>query len=84
VAGQEDQDHTAAGPEMPHEDEEGPDDDEGRFFGGGITNDTKDVLDFIDERDKSDSVCLQSLHHHALRSCNDDTEAYGNRSSLAA
>lgn len=51
-----DQDEILAGPEMPPEDEEEPDDEEGRFFGGGITRDTKDVLDFIDERDKVDIV----------------------------
>lgn len=42
-----------AGPELPSDqDEEVVDDDEGRFFGGGITNDTAEVLDFIDEQDK--------------------------------
>lgn len=42
-----------AGPELPpDEDSGGLDDDEGRFFGGGITNETAEVLDFIDERDK--------------------------------
>lgn len=47
----------AAGPEMPPEEEGSlPDDEEGRFFGGGITSDTADVLDFIDERDKDEIV----------------------------
>ena len=31
--------------------DEGEADEEGRFFGGGITTDTAEVLDFIDERD---------------------------------
>ena len=47
-------DDIEAGPAPLPEDgeEEGPDDDEeGRFFGGGITANTKDVLDFIDSRD---------------------------------
>jgi len=49
-----------AGPEMPPEEEEvGPEDDEGRFFGGGITRNTTAVLDFIDERDKDELVCFQ-------------------------
>ena len=47
----------AAGPELPpDEDEEVPADEEGRFFGGGINNNTADVLDFIDERDTDDLV----------------------------
>lgn len=47
-----------AGPELPLDEEDQiPDDDaEGRFFGGGITNDTADVLDFIDKRDKDDAT----------------------------
>ena len=44
-------DDLEAGPELPP-DEDGPEDEEGRFFGGGITTDTADVLNFIDERDK--------------------------------
>ena len=42
-----------AGPELPP-DQGDIDDDEGRFFGGGINNDTADVLDFIDQREKED------------------------------
>ena len=38
-----------AGPELPPEDDI-PDDEEGRFFGGGITSEEKDMLDFIDSR----------------------------------
>lgn len=53
---EEDMNDVEAGPEMPPEDEEVPDDEDGRFFGGGINNDTAEVLDFIDERDKSDVV----------------------------
>lgn len=42
-----------AGPELPPDMDDIPDDDdeEGRFFGGGITKDTADVLDFIDGQD---------------------------------
>ena len=43
----------AAGPEVPPGEGEG-DDEEGRFFGGGISNDTAEVLNFIDEREKED------------------------------
>lgn len=51
----------AAGPELPPNlEEEALDDEEGRFFGGGITNDTAEVLDFIDGREKDDlMVCFR-------------------------
>ena len=45
-----DDDDRAAGPEPPP-DEEVLDDEDGRFFGGGITRDTAEVLDFMDEWD---------------------------------
>ena len=51
-------DDVAAGPELPpDEDEQLPeDDDEGRFFGGGLTKNTADVMDFIDEQDNDETV----------------------------
>lgn len=60
----ETEDDDYAGPAPPSEDDEGvPEDDEdGRFFGGGITRDTADVLDFIDERDLEETAvrcCLK-------------------------
>ena len=49
----DEEDDGIAGPELPlDEEEEAPDDEEGRFFGGGITDDTAEVLDFIDGRDR--------------------------------
>ena len=46
-----------AGPAMPIDEEDaGPEDEEGRFFGGGITSNTKDVLDFMDEQDEDELV----------------------------
>ena len=51
---QEDDDRLA-GPELPPDmkrEDEVLDDEDGRFFGGGITNDTAEVLDFIDEQEK--------------------------------
>ena len=51
-----------AGPAMPlDEDDAGPEDEEGRFFGGGITSNTKDVLDFMDEQD-NDEVVRRASH----------------------
>jgi beta-catenin-like protein 1 len=44
-------DDAEAGPELPPDFDEGEDQD-GRFFGGGVSKDTADVLDFIDEREK--------------------------------
>ncbi|KAH0543002.1 hypothetical protein FGG08_002610 [Glutinoglossum americanum] len=35
---------------------ESDDDGEGRFFGGGITKDTAEILDFMDERDSGDTT----------------------------
>lgn len=68
-AGLEEQDDDGtAGPELPSDEEEegGPDEEEGRFFGGGVTRNTKDVLDFMEEQDgdqgapeKIDSVWLR-------------------------
>jgi len=53
---EDDVDDEEAGPALPPADEdEGPEDDEdGRFFGGGITRDTADVLDFIDGREQEE------------------------------
>lgn len=53
---EEEDESGVAGPELPpgEEDQELDDDEEGRFFGGGITNGQADALDFIDERDKDD------------------------------
>lgn len=49
---EEDED-SYAGPELPPDvEDEGADDEEGRFFGGGITTETAEVLDYIDEQDK--------------------------------
>lgn len=67
IAEDEEDDDVVAGPELPPEAEEdgGLDDEEGRFFGGGITNETAEVLDFIDERDKDEltvSLFIDILH----------------------
>ena len=58
VEDEEDAYNLAAGPEIPLEEEEPPNDEDGRFFGGGVTKNTADVLDFIDEREQGDEVCL--------------------------
>ena len=50
VEEESDLDDIDAGPALPPEDDI-PDDEEGRFFGGGITSGEKEVLDFIDARE---------------------------------
>ena len=54
-------DDIEAGPELPP-DEDDANDEEGRFFGGGINRDTAEVLDFIEEREKEDTSvrCISS------------------------
>jgi beta-catenin-like protein 1 len=42
-----------AGPSLPPDDDEG-DDEEGRFFGGGVTGETAQALDYLDEQDGED------------------------------
>lgn len=48
------EDDDIAGPELPpdFEQEDVPDDEEGRFFGGGVTRDTTSALDFIEQQEK--------------------------------
>ncbi|KAM5460564.1 hypothetical protein MferCBS49748_007645 [Microsporum ferrugineum] len=46
-----------AGPEIPPDFEEDvPDDEEGRFFGGGVTKDTTNALDYIDKHENEGSA----------------------------
>ena len=52
-----------AGPDMPPDlGDDFMEQEEGRFFGGGITSDTAEVLDFIEQRDQDD---LRVSHHTA-------------------
>jgi beta-catenin-like protein 1 len=53
AAVEEEEEDIEAGPALPPEDDE-VDDEEGRFFGGGVSKDTADVLDFLDEQDVAD------------------------------
>lgn len=62
--GEDDVDDIVAGPEMPPDAEEqlpNDDDDEGRFFGGGLTKNTVDVMDFIDEQDTDETVSFDAV-----------------------
>ncbi|KAK4617478.1 Beta-catenin-like protein 1 [Fulvia fulva] len=63
----EEDDDQEAGPELPPDDD--GDDEEGRFFGTGMSNDTSEALNYIDEQDgeevyqeeKIDSAWLRRL-----------------------
>ena len=54
---EEDDDDIEAGPALPPEEtEDGIANEEGRFFGGGITSNTADALNYIDEQDQGDDA----------------------------
>lgn len=46
----------AAGPELPPDLEEDGEDEEGRFFGGGVSRNTADLLDYVNKQDKDTQV----------------------------
>ncbi|KAL5117298.1 hypothetical protein ACEQ8H_004857 [Pleosporales sp. CAS-2024a] len=54
----EDEDDAEAGPSLPPDfDEDGPgDDDEGHFFGGGLDEDAKDAMDYLDAQDGEEDI----------------------------
>ncbi|KAI4249631.1 MAG: hypothetical protein L6R40_000420 [Gallowayella cf. fulva] len=55
-------DDVEAGPTLPPDStEDGVGDEEGRFFGGGITSDTADALNYIDEFDKGDDTKAEKI-----------------------
>ncbi|KAJ4990989.1 hypothetical protein SVAN01_03560 [Stagonosporopsis vannaccii] len=53
-----DEDDDEAGPALPpdFDDEEPGDDEEGRFFGGGLDENAKDAMDFLDAQDGEDAI----------------------------
>jgi beta-catenin-like protein 1 len=54
----EEEDDDEAGPSLPPDfEEDGPgDDDEGHFFGGGLDEDTKDAMDYLDAQDGEEVI----------------------------
>lgn len=52
----DDQEDIEAGPSLPPDDvgEEAGDDEEGRFFGGGVTQQEREVIDYIDKNEGED------------------------------
>lgn len=51
-------DEGEAGPELPPDFEEDiPDDEEGRFFGGGMEQKTAQAMEYIDQNEEEAAVC---------------------------
>ncbi|KAF2622984.1 DUF1716-domain-containing protein [Macroventuria anomochaeta] len=55
---EDEEDDDEAGPALPpdFEEEEPGDDEEGRFFGGGLDENAKDAMDFLDAQDEEDAI----------------------------
>jgi beta-catenin-like protein 1 len=53
-----------AGPELPpdFESEDIPDDEEGRFFGGGMERETAQAMNYIDEQDQGEFTVWAAIH----------------------
>lgn len=58
VVEDEGQEDDYAGPELPpdFETEDAPDDEEGRFFGGGMEQKTAQAMQYIDEQEAEETV----------------------------
>jgi len=78
-APEDEDDDMEAGPELPPEDED--EDEEGRFFGGGVTKDTAEALEYIDQQDgdtyteeKIDPAWLRRLANSFEKKVNKNAE----------
>lgn len=61
---EDEEDDGEAGPELPPDFEEDiPDDEDGRFFGGGMEHKTAQAMEYIDENEGEDTAVreIQSL-----------------------
>jgi beta-catenin-like protein 1 len=58
AADEDEDDEDEAGPSLPPDfEEDGPgDDDEGHFFGGGLDEDAKDAMDYLDAQDGEETI----------------------------
>jgi len=65
VEDEEDDDDVEVGPSLPPEIDE-RDDADGRFFGGGVTRDTADALDYVEELD-DDGLTVEKMDSAWLR-----------------
>ncbi|KAF2677556.1 DUF1716-domain-containing protein [Lentithecium fluviatile CBS 122367] len=67
VADEEDDDEEA-GPALPPDfEDEGGDDEDGRFFDGGLEEDAKDAMDFLDAQDGEDAITEEKYDPPWLR-----------------
>ncbi|KAL8882523.1 MAG: hypothetical protein Q9198_000491 [Flavoplaca austrocitrina] len=61
-------DDIEAGPAIPPDEfEDGIGDEDGRFFGGGITSGTAEALNYIDEQDEGDGLTVEKIDASWLR-----------------
>lgn len=52
-----------AGPELPPDFEEDvPDDEEGRFFGGGMAKETAQAMDYLDRQDQDGDTAVSGVN----------------------
>jgi beta-catenin-like protein 1 len=83
----EDDDDDEAGPSLPPDfDEDGPgDDDEGHFFGGGLDEDTKDAMDYLDAQDGEEAIRDEKYDSAWLRKlCLNFEKRFNKNASLRA
>lgn len=77
----EEEDDGEAGPELPPDFEEDiPDDEEGRFFGGGMERQTAEAMQYIDQQEETEGdveVCNQN------HSCGAWADWYSRRNSTS-
>jgi beta-catenin-like protein 1 len=87
TAADEEDDDDEAGPSLPPDfDEDGPgDDDEGHFFGGGLDEDTKDAMDYLDAQDGEEAIRDEKYDSAWLRKlCLNFEKRFNKNASLRA
>ncbi|OAK97789.1 DUF1716-domain-containing protein [Phaeosphaeriaceae sp. SRC1lsM3a] len=74
-----------AGPSLPPDFDEDGDDDEGRFFGGGLDEDAKDAMDYLDAQDGEDAIREEKYDSTWLRKlCLNFEKRFNKNASLRA
>lgn len=86
VADEEDDDNEAGLSLPPDFEEDGPgDDDEGHFFGGGLDEDTKDAMDYLDAQDGEEAIRDEKYDSAWLRKlCLNFEKRFNKNASLRA
>ena len=75
-------DEDEAGPSLPPDiDEEPGDDEEGRFFGGGLDEDAKDAIDYLDGQDEEEAIMDEKYDAAWLRKLSLNFEKKMNRNA---